>query len=199
MSDTATPKKSATGWTEAEKLGILFQVIEKAGPIPWAELTLPEGRTQKACQVMVDKEKKKVRDAKAAAGEATPSGATHASTTTPAGKGKVRPPSASLSSRATAMETGGFSLTAAISQLADQVILTEQRRSAKAAGEGGDEDDEEKETPAKKAKAPRKKKTPVKVKAEAEADEGDDETKVEGGDEGGAKVKGEEDDDMVGV
>ncbi|SMY25758.1 unnamed protein product [Zymoseptoria tritici ST99CH_1A5] len=197
MSDTATPKKSATGWTEAEKLGILFQVIEKAGAIPWSELTLPEGRTQKACQVMVDKEKKKVRDAKAAAGEATPSGATPASTTTPAGKGKVRPSPSSLSSRATALETGGFSLTAAISQLADQVIVTEQKRSAKAAGEGGDEDDEEKETPAKKAKASRKKKTPVKVKAEA--DEGEEETKVEEGDEGGAKVKGKEDDDMVGV
>ncbi|KAK3672235.1 hypothetical protein LTR78_007988 [Recurvomyces mirabilis] len=56
----------ATPWTEAEKLGLLFQIIEKAGTIPWSELTLPEGRTQKACSVMVDKEKQKVKKARLA-------------------------------------------------------------------------------------------------------------------------------------
>lgn len=37
--------------------------------IPWHELELPEGRTLKACQVMVDKEKAKIRKAKEAEGD----------------------------------------------------------------------------------------------------------------------------------
>nr|OQO22547.1 hypothetical protein B0A51_09022 [Rachicladosporium sp. CCFEE 5018] len=53
---------TAKGWTEAEKLGLLFQIIARSGTIPWPELELPAGRTVKACQVMIDKEKKKVKD-----------------------------------------------------------------------------------------------------------------------------------------
>ena len=46
----------------------MFQIIESfKQPIPWAELTLPEGRTLKAVQVMVDKEKQKVKKARLAA------------------------------------------------------------------------------------------------------------------------------------
>lgn len=60
-------------------------------PIPWKELELPEGRTIKAVQVMVDKEKSKVRKAQAAAageeGSEAPGTPTPA---TPASKGKVR-------------------------------------------------------------------------------------------------------------
>ena len=33
------------------------------GGIPWDKMTLPEGRTKKACVVMIDKEKAKVRKA----------------------------------------------------------------------------------------------------------------------------------------
>lgn len=59
-------------------------------PIPWKELELPEGRTIKAVQVMVDKEKSKVRKAQAAAtgeeGSEAPGTPTPA---TPASKGKV--------------------------------------------------------------------------------------------------------------
>jgi hypothetical protein len=55
-------------WTDAEKVilnhgleqqlliqkdGLFFQIIEKTGPIPWDDLSLPEGRTRKACLVMV--------------------------------------------------------------------------------------------------------------------------------------------------
>jgi len=81
-------KTAAKGWTDAEKVresitttetcwtpthiiqvGLFLQIIARAGPIPWPELTLPEGRTTKACQVMVDKEKQKIKKAREAAGE----------------------------------------------------------------------------------------------------------------------------------
>lgn len=73
------------------QLGILFQIISKMDkPIPWKELELPEGRTIKAVQVMVDKEKSKVRKAQAAAtgeeGSEAPGTPTPA---TPATNGKV--------------------------------------------------------------------------------------------------------------
>lgn len=51
------------------QVGLLLQIISKTGAIPWPELTLPEGRTLKACQVMVDKEKQKIKRAREAAGE----------------------------------------------------------------------------------------------------------------------------------
>lgn len=81
-------KAAAKGWTDAEKVreiltnndtcralthaiqvGLFLQIISRAGPIPWPELNLPEGRTMKACQVMVDKEKQKIKKAREAAGE----------------------------------------------------------------------------------------------------------------------------------
>ncbi|KAK3706164.1 hypothetical protein LTR37_012865 [Vermiconidia calcicola] len=65
----ATSKPKAN-WTDAEKIGLLYQIIEKSGAIPWDQLKLPEGRTKKACMVMVDKEKQKVKKAlEAEAGE----------------------------------------------------------------------------------------------------------------------------------
>ncbi|KAF1817748.1 uncharacterized protein K489DRAFT_385558 [Dissoconium aciculare CBS 342.82] len=66
-----SPKKAAStprGWTDAEKLGILFQLISR--PIPWETIELPPGRTLKAVQVMIDKEKSKIRKAQAGDGEA---------------------------------------------------------------------------------------------------------------------------------
>lgn len=59
--------------TATSQLGILFQIIERCAPIPWDELKLPEGRTKKAAQVMIDKEKTKVKRAREANGEETPS------------------------------------------------------------------------------------------------------------------------------
>lgn len=54
------------------QLGVLFQVIEKAGSIPWDELELPEGRTKKAVQIMIGKEKDKVKKAREAKGNGEP-------------------------------------------------------------------------------------------------------------------------------
>ncbi len=48
------------------QVGLLFHIIEKMGPIPWNDLTLPPGRTLKAVQVMIDKEKTKIKKARAA-------------------------------------------------------------------------------------------------------------------------------------
>ncbi|WPH00207.1 Hypothetical protein R9X50_00303000 [Acrodontium crateriforme] len=55
---------SKSGWTDTEKAGIFFQIMEKVSPIPWDQLELPEGRTLKAVQMMVQKEKAKVKAAK---------------------------------------------------------------------------------------------------------------------------------------
>jgi hypothetical protein len=84
MMASSAPK----GWTDTEKVSfsttrgirsapfaytlqasLFLQIIAKAGPVPWPELTLPEGRTVKACQVMLDKEKQKIKKAREAAGE----------------------------------------------------------------------------------------------------------------------------------
>ncbi|KAF2722284.1 hypothetical protein K431DRAFT_46055 [Polychaeton citri CBS 116435] len=72
-----TPVKGSgqpKSWTEAEKLGLLFQIVVRSGPVPWDDLQLPEGRTVKACQVMIDREKQKVKKALAEQGKelATP-------------------------------------------------------------------------------------------------------------------------------
>ncbi len=48
-------------------MGLFLQIIERSGPIPWDDLTLPEGRTKKACSVMVDREKQNVKKAREAA------------------------------------------------------------------------------------------------------------------------------------
>lgn len=49
----------------------MLQIMSKVTPIPWNDLTLPEGRTVKACQVMIDKEKAKLKKAREEAGEPT--------------------------------------------------------------------------------------------------------------------------------
>lgn len=67
---------------------IFVQLVEKVGTIPWDELTLPEGRTKKACTVMVDREKQKVKKAREAAGGGDWKGGTPVST--PKGSKKVR-------------------------------------------------------------------------------------------------------------
>lgn len=64
------PSKAVITFTNTHQLGLLFQIIEKAGSIPWDDLVLPEGRTKKACVVMVDKEKAKVRKARGGNGTA---------------------------------------------------------------------------------------------------------------------------------
>lgn len=56
-------------FTHESQVGIFLQIISKSGAIPWPDLTLPGGRTLKACQVMVDKEKQKIKKAREAAGE----------------------------------------------------------------------------------------------------------------------------------
>jgi hypothetical protein len=48
------------------KVGLFFQIIEKAGTIPWDKITLPEGRTRKACELMVSREKSKIKESRQA-------------------------------------------------------------------------------------------------------------------------------------
>jgi hypothetical protein len=67
--DTITKTETCWTLTHAVQVGLFLQIITRAGPIPWPELNLPEGRTMKACQVMVDKEKQKIKKAREAAGE----------------------------------------------------------------------------------------------------------------------------------
>ena len=52
----------ASKWTDAEKLGILFQIIDKS-KIDWSTIAVPEGRTIKAVQCMIDVERKKSHNA----------------------------------------------------------------------------------------------------------------------------------------
>ncbi|USW56478.1 hypothetical protein Slin15195_G097970 [Septoria linicola] len=72
MSDTEQ-KKPAGGsgaWTEDEKLNLLFNIIESsAEKINWAGTRLPEGRTQKACSVWLDKQRAARKKLRAEAGE----------------------------------------------------------------------------------------------------------------------------------
>ncbi|KAK6432866.1 hypothetical protein LTR95_010959 [Oleoguttula sp. CCFEE 5521] len=63
----ASPAK--TGWSESERLGLLFQIIAVGGAIPWEKLTLPNGRTKKACDMMIQKERKKIKDSMAGIAE----------------------------------------------------------------------------------------------------------------------------------
>ncbi|RMZ10119.1 hypothetical protein D0860_03921 [Hortaea werneckii] len=69
-------------WTDAEKLSILFQIIEKAGGIPWDSIQLPEGRNRKSVQNMIDKEKAKIKKAREAGGNG------ESTETAPKAKGK---------------------------------------------------------------------------------------------------------------
>ena len=45
----------------SSQVGLFLQIIAKTGKIPWDTLQLPAGRTMKACQVMLDKEKSKLK------------------------------------------------------------------------------------------------------------------------------------------
>lgn len=47
----------------------MLQIIARGGTILWDDIELPEGRTKKACVVMIDKEKTKIKKAREAAGE----------------------------------------------------------------------------------------------------------------------------------
>ncbi|KAI7208140.1 hypothetical protein KC333_g9241 [Hortaea werneckii] len=69
-------------WTDAEKLSILFQIIEKAGGIPWDSIQLPEGRNRKSVQNMIDKERAKIKKAREAGGNG------ESTETAPKAKGK---------------------------------------------------------------------------------------------------------------
>ncbi|KAK4613530.1 hypothetical protein CLAFUW4_09321 [Fulvia fulva] len=56
--------------TNTHQWALLLQIVARMDrPIPWAEIDVPEGRTQKGCVVMLDKEKKKIREAMAAEGK----------------------------------------------------------------------------------------------------------------------------------
>lgn len=50
--------------TDRLQLGLIFQIIEQSGSIKWDTLTLPEGRTKKACDIMISREKAKVKKAR---------------------------------------------------------------------------------------------------------------------------------------
>ena len=51
----------ATKWTDAEKSGVFFSIIDQlGGKIDWNRITPPMGRSIKAMQCMLDTEKKKV-------------------------------------------------------------------------------------------------------------------------------------------
>ena len=52
-----------TRWTEAEKLKVMFSIIDNATKIEWASVYVPEGRTIKAVKCMIDTERKRSKDA----------------------------------------------------------------------------------------------------------------------------------------
>ncbi|KAK1056101.1 hypothetical protein LTR74_015183 [Friedmanniomyces endolithicus] len=47
-------------WSDGEKLSVLFQIIEKAGTIPWDNIKLPADRTLLAAKKMINNEREKV-------------------------------------------------------------------------------------------------------------------------------------------
>ncbi|TKA73988.1 hypothetical protein B0A55_05580 [Friedmanniomyces simplex] len=55
-----TGQGNKTPWSDAEKLSVLFQIIEKAGNIPWDDIKLPADRTLRAVKKKVNNEKEKV-------------------------------------------------------------------------------------------------------------------------------------------
>ncbi|PIA95621.1 hypothetical protein CB0940_10753 [Cercospora beticola] len=79
MSDAGEKKASEAGeqkaansktWTEVQKLGLLFAIINSScDKINWKEVKLPEGRSLKACQVWLDKQRTELKKLKEAAGE----------------------------------------------------------------------------------------------------------------------------------
>ncbi|KAK1810946.1 hypothetical protein LTR12_014704 [Friedmanniomyces endolithicus] len=50
-------------WSDGEKLSVLFQIIEKAGTIPWDNIKLPADRTLLAAKKMINNEREKKRAA----------------------------------------------------------------------------------------------------------------------------------------
>lgn len=46
-----------------DQLGLYLQIVDVHGPIPWDRIALPEGRTRKACEVMVSSDRVKLRNA----------------------------------------------------------------------------------------------------------------------------------------
>ncbi|KAK0283592.1 hypothetical protein LTR35_006051 [Friedmanniomyces endolithicus] len=55
-----TGQGNRTPWSDAEKLSVLFQIIEKAGTIPWDNIKLPADRTLLAAKKMINNEREKV-------------------------------------------------------------------------------------------------------------------------------------------
>ncbi|MCJ1432318.1 hypothetical protein MMC27_001674 [Xylographa pallens] len=45
---------SMTKWSDAEKLKVLFSIIDHSGPTKWAEVYIPPGRSVKAVKCMLD-------------------------------------------------------------------------------------------------------------------------------------------------
>lgn len=57
-----------TADAQSRQFALLLQIIEKnVGSINYDNIELPEGRTKKACVIMIDKEKRKMREAAVAA------------------------------------------------------------------------------------------------------------------------------------
>ncbi|OQO11319.1 hypothetical protein B0A48_05575 [Cryoendolithus antarcticus] len=155
---------TAKGWTEAEKLGLLFQIIARSGTIPWPELELPAGRTVKACQVMIDKEKKKVKDTMAERAQKN-------------GDDGEQGDGVKSKRKATTDENGG---------------KAKRGRKAKQADEGGDGDGEE-TTTLKLKKGRSKKAVTPKVEPQSDDDTGALEAAEEAKAEAEAEDEGAED------
>ncbi|KAI4132202.1 MAG: hypothetical protein LQ347_002680 [Umbilicaria vellea] len=52
----------ATKWTDAEKNALLVSIIATNGPVKWDQITIPPGRTKKACIHIYDQAKKQAAD-----------------------------------------------------------------------------------------------------------------------------------------
>ncbi|KAM3414402.1 hypothetical protein BST61_g11040 [Cercospora zeina] len=64
MSDAGEkkPAGNAKAWTDAQKLSLLFGIISSYGEkINWSSVKLPEGRSLKACQVWLDKQRAELK------------------------------------------------------------------------------------------------------------------------------------------
>lgn len=76
----------------------MIQLITKMGRVPWDDLEVPAGRTIKACQVMLDKEKSKIKKARESDAKSDDSANKEA------GAGKKERAKAKKSSKVTAQE-----------------------------------------------------------------------------------------------
>ncbi|EMF12998.1 uncharacterized protein SEPMUDRAFT_108424 [Sphaerulina musiva SO2202] len=61
-----TPKRAVAGaWTDADKLDLLLSIIDSSvDKIEWKSVQCPEGRTIKACQVWLDKQRSMLKKLK---------------------------------------------------------------------------------------------------------------------------------------